>query len=93
MIRYCEGPGCHKSLPADLPWNARYCSTACRRRREQARRKEQRGFASHTSPGKGAEAKNAFDRLRGDSALSKWKPSPNARGEDMPDIPEFLRRY
>jgi hypothetical protein len=35
---------------------------------------------------------DAFERLREGKVLSRWKPDPKATGEDMPDIPEFLRR-
>jgi hypothetical protein len=31
-----------------------------------------------------------FARLQGDAVRSNW--TPVGRGEDMPDIPEFLRR-
>src|SRR5262245_42342230 len=35
---------------------------------------------------------DAFERLREGKVLSSWKPSPNARAEDVPDIPDFLHR-
>jgi hypothetical protein len=33
-----------------------------------------------------------FARLQGDAVLSNWKPSSNAKAEDIPDIPDFLGR-
>ena len=35
---------------------------------------------------------DAFERVRGGLSLSDWKPDPRAKPEDVPDIPEFLKR-
>src|SRR5262245_13110605 len=49
--------------------------------------------AASTPPLKGdLYPSDAFERLREGKVLSQWKPDPKATGEDMPDIPEFLRR-
>jgi len=92
MIRYCAAPECGKTLPADLPWNARYCSSACKSRAARLRAVAGAPDTATGHPGTPDTAKDAFERLRRGLPLSQWKPSPNIDPAGVPDIPEFLRR-
>src|SRR5262249_49808369 len=98
LPRHCQAPGCTQLLPADLPWNARYCSTRCRKAADLVRRRQESVAASPRPPDKAGEATNAqppnqdaFQRLQGDAVLSDWKPH-STPDTNIPDIPNFLRR-
>ena len=73
--------------------NTRYCSNACREAAETARAAAGalRHPSGYLSSCQSAATPTAFSGLQGDAVLSDWKPSLNAKPEDMPDIPDFLR--
>src|SRR5262245_49905328 len=106
-LRVCAAPGCREPL-IDRRAEARYCSEACKKAARRERRKlggtksgdDPRGLGSGTRASVATPARmrpllkpmDAFERLRGGAMLSRWKPDPKATGEDMPDLPDFLRR-
>ena len=94
LPRHCQAPDCNNPLPADLPWNARYCSIACKSAAARAREAVGNDFAVSPGPGAPDTAKptpDAFRHLQGDAVLSDWKPHA-ALETHILDIPNFLRR-
>jgi hypothetical protein len=102
--RPCEARGCTNVIAGTARADVRYCSTACRKR---ASRDKNDDMAPDIAPpenvtlnhekselNQGAEIDTdksvGFARLQGDAVRSNW--TPTGRGEDMLDIPEFLRR-
>jgi hypothetical protein len=102
--RACEAPGCTNVIAGTARADARYCSTACRKRASRDKnddmvpdipppenvtlnreKSEQKQGAKNDT-----DESAAFARLQGDAVRSNWEPTGD--GEDMPDIPEFLRR-
>ena len=80
-VRACAAPDCQNVLTEGRT-DKKYCSDNCRKRH---RRSGQQAAESKNSPS------DAFRHLQGDATLSNWKPGPNAKAEDMPDLPDFLR--
>src|SRR5262245_58938317 len=84
------------------PVPTKYCSTACRQAHYRSSRNSDAEAAGRpgrpvtdadwgkVAPTPFVTHPDAFERLRGDAVLSKWKPSGD--GKDVPDIPEYLRR-
>ena len=101
-VRVCAAPDCQNVLTRGRT-DKKYCSDNCRKRH---RRSGQQAAESKNSPDKAPEptsdilsglkpapapSSDAFRHLQGDATLSNWKPGPNAKAEDMPDLPDFLR--
>src|SRR5262245_15725834 len=106
-VRVCAAPGCREPL-VDRRAEARYCSEACKKVARRLRRRLPGTRSGDDPPGLGSGTRasvaslapmpgilkptDAFERLRGNAVLSRWKPDPKAKPGDVPDIPDFLRR-